>query len=103
MSSWSGFPDVATEVITIDGHLVGTVGDAWPEAYAGNRGRRGGLGKVGTGYFLLERSNAPNLYVPFGAMADYTSGRVRLKYPRKQLAKLCWERPPEPPAEDSAG
>lgn len=97
MSSWGGFPGSAAEVMTLDGHLVGSVADAWPEAYAGNRGQRGGLGKVGMGYFLLERPHAPNLYVPFGAMADYTGGRIRLKYARKQLDKMGWERPPVAP------
>lgn len=98
MSSWNGHPDSLTEVITLDGHLVGHVGDTWPEAYAGNRGARGGLGKVGMGYFLLERPNASNLYVPFQAMSDYTGGRIRLKYARKQLDRLGWTNPPSPPA-----
>lgn len=87
-------PNQHTDVYTIDGHLVGSVAEAWPAEYASSRSLARMLGQAGSGYFRLAGFKGGDLYVPFEAMSDYTEERIRLNVTRKQLGARGWDKRP---------
>ena len=96
---WNAVPNRTLEVYSLDGHLVGTAADAWPEEYTGTARLAQTIGETGEGYFQLTGFKGGDLYVPFSAMADFSDERIRLKVTRKQLGKQGWhERPVHQPA-----
>lgn len=92
--NWNGVPGLPTEVYSIDGHLVGTVTEAWPEDYASTSRLARALNQTGSGYFRLGGFKNQDLYVPLNAVADYAEERLRLKVTRKQLGQQGWEERP---------
>ena len=87
-------PNQDTEVYTIDGHLVGSVAEAWPTEYASSRTLARMLGEAGSGYFRLTGFKGGDLYVPFEAISDYSAERIRLNLTRKQLGAQGWDKRP---------
>jgi hypothetical protein len=94
MVYWNAVPGRTLEVYSLDGHLVGTVADAWPESYTGSSRLARTIGEPGTGYFQLTGFKGGDLYIAFEAIADFSDERIRLKLTRKQLGRQGWhERP----------
>ncbi len=94
MMYWNAVPNRTQEVYTIDGHLVGTVADAWPESYTSSRRLARTIGEEGEGYFQLTGFKSGDLYVPFSAVADFSDERIRLNVTRKQLGQQGWDERP---------
>ncbi len=93
-------PKQATEVYSLDGHLIGKVAEAWPTDYASSRTLARVAKEAGMGYFRLTGFKGGDLYVPLDAMADYTDERARIRYTRNQIAKKGWnQRPADLPRE----
>ena len=91
---WNAVPGRTLEVYSIDGHLVGTDADAWPETHTSTRRLARTIGEPGEGYFQLTGFKGGDLYVPFSALADFSDERIRLNLTRKQLAAQGWHEPP---------
>ncbi len=77
MMYWNAVPNRTQEVYSIDGHLVGTVADAWPESYTSNSRLAQMIGEEGEGYFQL---------------TGFTGGDLNVT--RKQLGQQGWDERP---------
>lgn len=90
-------PNENTEVYSIDGHLIGRVVDAYAAQYGSSRSLARLVGETGAGYFVMEpigMKGVGALYVPMDAMSDYTDERIRLRFTKKRLKGLGWDKPP---------
>src|SRR3954454_12162087 len=90
--SW--VPNQETEVYSLDGHLLGTVAEAWPAEYASSRTLATLTKQTGMGYFRLAVAKGDDLYVPIAELSDYTDERVRIRLTKGQIAKQGWNQRP---------
>ncbi len=103
MAVFNWVPGQQMDVYAIDGHLVGSVAEAWPAEHTSSRTLARALGETGEGYFRMTVPKGADLYVPFEALADFSKERVRINMTRKQLLKQGWDRrPAELPATSDA-
>ena len=87
-------PDQNTEVYSLDGHLLGTVAEAWPTEYASSPSLARATKQSGVGYFRLTGMKGGDLYVPLDMLADYADERLRIKLIKRLIAKQGWDKRP---------
>lgn len=98
MRGFAGLED--TDVYSVDGHLIGKVGEGWASEYASSKTLARSVKEAGVGYFRLTGFKGGDLYVPLDALSDYSDERVKLRFTKNQIAKRGWgQRPAELPRE----
>ena len=94
-------PDQHTDVYSVDGHLLGTVTEAWPAEHASSPSLARATKQTGLGYFRLSGFKGGDLYVPLDMLSDYADERLKIKLTKNQIAKQGWgQRPADLPTSE---
>lgn len=88
-------PDQTTQVYSLDGHLIGTVAEAWPSEFASSSSLAQATNQTGQGYFRMTREKGDDLYVPIAALSDYADERARIGMTLRQILKQGWDQRPD--------
>lgn len=89
-------PEFSADVYSVDGHLIGKVGEGWASDSASSPTLARATKQTGVGYFTLTGFKGGDLYVPMDAVSDYADERLKLKFTKNQIAKKGWgQRPAE--------